>query len=325
MVRDPAKPDPSGPDETAELLRALARNRSTAPPSMPPMPTGMLRDEDQTFDSLRGLADRLDDQLRAPPGGKATDPRPRASRTKEPHEAPMCARRSLAREHPLDAPGPWGELVAALPSARSLVPRLSPGRIAFVLISVAVLAVAGAGRVIVPRVATTNPGAASAPDTAPPVARPGEAVVPLDIPSITKAMAACDEEAARNPGSLYFQVLPLTELVRGKHDWRAVALQSVVNTYSLLSDKDALEGLRDQSLALRPARYTFAVLDPSTGMTYSWTSATGLSRLSRPDVSAPKTIKLGFDFSAQQNGPQWTAPFTREPGTCYSVNVLVVQ
>jgi hypothetical protein len=60
-------------------------------------------------------------------------------------------------------------------------------------------------------------------------------------------------------------------------------------------------------------------------MSYSWTSATGLSRLSRPDVSAPKAIKLGFDFSVQQNGPQWSAPFTREPGTCYSVNVLVVQ
>ena len=104
-----------------------------------------------------------------------------------------------------------------------------------------------------------------------------------------------------------------------------VALQSVVNAYFLLSDKEALEGLRDKSLALRADRYTFAVLDPSTGISYSWTSATGLSRLSKPDVSAPKAIKLGFDFSAQQNGPQWSAPFNREPGTCYSVNVLVVQ
>jgi hypothetical protein len=325
MVRDPAKPDPSEPDKTVELLRALARDRDTARLSLPPrrMPTGPQSDEAQRCDALRGLADRLEDQLRAPPGGKAIDARSRASSPNAPREASIPASRSRARERALDAPGPRSEFVAALPSARSLVPRLSPVRIAFVLISVAVLAVAGVGRVIGPRVATTKPGAASAPGTAP--ARPGEAVAPLDIPSITKAMAACDEEAARNPGSLYFQVLPLTELVRGKHDWRAVALQSVVNAYSLLSDKDALEGLRDKSLALRPDRYTFAVLDPSTGMSYSWTSATGLARLSRPDVSAPKAIKLGFDFSAQQNGPQWSAPFNREPGTCYSVNVLVVQ
>jgi hypothetical protein len=319
MVRDPAKPDPFEPDATVEQLRALARDRDTA--RLPPrqMRTGPQRDEAQTRDSLRGLADRLEDQLRAPPG-KAFDARSRASKPKSPREASIPASRSPARERALDAPGPWRELVAALPSKRSLVPRLSPMRIAFVLISIAVLAVAGVGRVIGPRVATTKPGAASTP-----LARPGEAVAPLDIPSITKAMAACDEEAARNPGSLYFQVLPLTELERGKHDWRAVALQSVVNAYSLLSDKDALEGLRDKSLALRPDRYTFAVLDPSTGMSYSWTSATGLSRLSRPDVSAPKAIKLGFDFSVQQNGPQWSAPFTREPGTCYSVNVLVVR
>lgn len=323
MVKDPAKPDPSEPDETVELLRALARNRGTARPSMPSrlLPRAAPRDEPPTFESLRGLTQRLDDQLRAPPGGEATDARARASRPREPRPPSVSVSRGPAQARPLDAPGPWGELVAALPSAHSLVPRLSPVRIAFVLISVVVLAVAGIGRMIGPRVATVNPGAASVPDAA----RPGEAVVPLDIPSITKAMAACDEEAARNPGSLYFQVLPLTEVARGKHDWRAVALQSVVNAYSLLSDKDAFEGLRDKSLALRPDRYTFAVLDPSTGMTYSWTSATGLSRLSRPDVSAPKTIKLGFDFSVQQNGPQWSAPFTREPGTCYSVNVLVMR
>ncbi|HUI95426.1 MAG TPA: hypothetical protein VLX44_06720 [Xanthobacteraceae bacterium] len=329
MVRDsrppkprPPQPDPSEPDETVELLRALARRRGAAGPDAP----AARRDEAEAFDSLRGLAERLDHQLRAPTGD-ASDARGRDAQTEPSHEPP--ARRRVPHQPPLDAPGPWAEFAAALPAARSLVPRLSAGRMVFVLISLMVLVIAAGSRLIGPRIATeapeAAPGSASAPQTAPLAARPSETVPQLDVPSITKAMAACDEEAARNPASLYFLVLPLIEVAPGKHDWRAVALQSVVNAYFLLSDKEALEGLRDKSLALRPDRYTFAVLDPSTGISYSWTSATGLARLSKPDVSAPKAIKLGFDFSAQQNGPQWSAPFNREPGTCYSVNVLVVR
>ena len=312
MVRDPrppkpnpSRPEPPEPDETVELLRALARRRDGAPPR-------------EKLDSLRGLAARLDHQLRAPPGGEPTGA---PARDLDQPQDPPPPRRA-ARAPPRDAHGPWAEFTTALPSAGSLVPRLSPARIAFVLIALAVLAAAGVGRLVGPRIASESgrPSAASAPPVA---SRPSEAVAPIDIATVTKAMAACDEEAARNPGSLYFQVLPLIEVARGKHDWRAVALQSVVNAYFLLSDKDALEGLRDKSLALRADRYTFAVLDPATGITYSWTSATGMSRLSRPDVSAPKAIKIGFDFSAQQTGPQWSAPFNRAPGTCYSVNVLV--
>jgi hypothetical protein len=325
MVRDPRPPKPhhphpapSEPDEAVELLRALARRRDAERPA-PPSPAAPRR-EGEAFDSLRGIAERLDHQLRAPPAETA-------------HAAPLrepSARRRAVHERPLDAPGAWGEFAAALPSARSLMPRLSPGRFIFVLISLVVLAIAAGGRLIGPRSASETPHAGSQPGGAPvpqsPLAeRPSEIVPPLDMASVTKAMAACDEEAARNPSSLYFLVLPLIDVAPGKHDWRAVALQSVVNAYFLLSDKEALEGLRDKSLALRADRYTFAVLDPSTGISYSWTSATGLSRLSKPDVSAPKAIKLGFDFSAQQNGPQWSAPFNREPGTCYSVNVLVVQ
>ena len=116
---------------------------------------------------------------------------------------------------------------------------------------------------------------------------------------------------------------PLIDVAPGKHDWRAVALQSVVNAYFLLSDKEALEGLRDKSLALRADRYTFAVLDPSTGISYSWTSATGLSQLARKDSGVVKTLKLGFDFSASQAGPQWSADFKRSPGSCYWIMALL--
>jgi hypothetical protein len=136
-------------------------------------------------------------------------------------------------------------------------------------------------------------------------------------------MSDCDTAAAQDPDSLYFLVLPLVPTNRSDHDWRAIALQTVGNAYLLLSAKDALDGLRDRRLVLRPDRYTFSVLDSVSGATYSWTSATGISRLARRDSGAVKTLKLGFDFTPTQAGAQWSAEFKRDRGTCYWVTVLV--
>jgi len=81
--------------------------------------------------------------------------------------------------------------------------------------------------------------------------------------------------------------------------------------------------LREGKLALRPDRYTFAVLDPDSGASFLWNSATGVSRLSRPVPDAVKTLKLGFDFSPAQSGPQWSNEFKRDFGACYWVSALV--
>jgi hypothetical protein len=67
MVKDPrpTRPDPSDQDETVELLRALARRGGGA--ARPTLPLAPPRGEAEKLDSLRGLAERLDHQLRAPP------------------------------------------------------------------------------------------------------------------------------------------------------------------------------------------------------------------------------------------------------------------
>jgi len=48
-----------------------------------------------------------------------------------------------------------------------------------------------------------------------------------------------------------------------------------------------------------------------------------MSRLSRKTVGNVKSLELAFDFA--QTGPQWSAPFPRNPGTCYWVIPLVKQ
>ena len=144
-----------------------------------------------------------------------------------------------------------------------------------------------------------------------------------DFTWLQTAMKECDEVAAKAPDSLYFLVLPMRPADPADRSWNALALQTVGSSYQLLSAKDALDGLRNKRLTLRPDRYTFSALDTESGQTYSWTSATGMSRLSRRESGATKTLKLGFDFSEAQAGAQWSAEFKRERGICYWLSALI--
>jgi hypothetical protein len=173
---------------------------------------------------------------------------------------------------------------------------------------------------VVPPLAPTSPATPPGPSVQTSPATPS-----TDLAAITKAMSDCDAEAIKLPDQLHFLVLPMVPSKGAENDWRALALQEVGNTFLLLSAKDALDGLRDGKLVVRDGRYTFSVLDSTTGQSYSWTSATRIARLSRPAPKEITSLKLGFDFSAAQNGAQWSNEFRRDPGTCYWVSVLVKQ
>jgi len=348
MAKDPRPPQPgsSDPDEAVALLRALARSRQPSQPE-PAQPSGATGDE--KLDALRALTQQLDLQLRGspsaapapgapmqhPPGPPTPSPPPRGPRPPSPP--------SPAPPQPADAAPPrpawhvrlratvrreWRALVAALPAAGALVPRFGRTQFVFIGISVGVLLIAAIGGFVgvrKPPASSTQVVPPLAPAPAAP-AGPSVQVAPAtDLAAITKAMSDCDAEAIKAADRLNFLVLPMLPAKGAESDWRTLALQEVGNTFLLLSAKDALDGLRDGKLVVRDGRYTFAVLDPASGQTYSWTSATRIARLSRPAPAELKSLKLGFDFSATQNGPQWSSEFRRDSGTCYWVSVLVRQ
>jgi hypothetical protein len=289
MVKDPRPPKPvsSEPDDPFDLLRALAGRKSDpagpdrARASPEPQPEG------EKLDALRGLAAKLDRQLKS--------------------------------AEPDTGPAPV-----------SHAPRLSAGRRRQfgLLAAVAALALVALGLLLWgwrSRETGTTPGTerSATPPSVSPAARAPAA--PADIPAITKAMSDCDAAAAKDPDSLYFLVLPMRPADPNDRSWGGRALQTVGSSYFLLSAKDALDGLRENRLTLRPERYTFSALDTESGQTYSWTSATGMSRLSRRESSAVQTLKVGFDFSEAQAGAQWSAEFKRERGICYWLSALIRQ
>ena len=287
MVKDPRPPKPgsSEPDDALDLLRALARSRESDP-SQPDRGRASPEPEHggEKLDALRVLAAKLDRQL------KSTEP------DTEPRSTLRAPRRAT----------------------------LGRRQIAIAVAAVAALALVGLGFLfwgLKSRESASVPGTEQSGTAPTPTARAPAA--PADIPAITKAMSDCDAAAASDPDSLYFLVLPMRPADPADRSWSALALQTVGSSYLLLSAKDALDGLRNNRLMLRPDRYTFSALDTESGQTYSWTSATGMSRLSRRESGATKSLKVGFDFSEQQAGAQWSAEFKRERGICYWLSALI--
>jgi len=328
MAKNPRKPGPSEPDEAVDLLRALARRREADQPaparSGPRRAPATHQGDPEDLDSLRELAASLDRQLRSP---RADDERapPRQRRAPLPPGAPTDP--SVARS---SRPAPrqrggrprhqWEEFVAALPPAAALIPYLGRQQEIFAVVSAVVLAVAAAGSLIAPRNASKVAPSAT---IVPPLDQPSVQSAPSNADAATKAMSNCDKAAARDPDALFFLILPLVQSNPNDNQWRNAAMQTVGKNYLLLSAKDAINGLRASKLALRPGRYTFAALDPASGATYSWTSATGMSTLAKGKLGTVRSLKLGFDFSQTQAGAQWSAEFKRERGSCYWVSVLV--
>lgn len=351
MAKDPRPPPPgsSEPDEALELLRALARARGGPQPPEPEPPAP----GDEKLDALRELAAKLDLQLRgSPPPARAPGSPPPGARTPGPQPPGPPGPRpppsvSPTPPSPLPPPGAdeaparpawharlrqtlrheWRTLVAALPDAATLVPRFDRRQIVFIGISVGVLLIAAIGGLVglrkshvasdqmVPPVAPAVPGA------------PGPSTLPAapatDLAAIRKEMTDCDNVATKEPNMIHFLVLPLLVAKGAENDWRAAALSEVGSSFLLLSANDALDGLRDGKLVVRPGRYTFAIRDSGGGPSFAWTSATAVSRLSRPLSQDVKRLNLGFDFSPAQSGTTWSNEFNRDPGTCYWVIVLV--
>jgi hypothetical protein len=349
MAKDPRPPPPGSPerDEALDLLRALARARANEQHEPAP-PSG-----DEKLDALRELAAKLDFQLRGlPPATRATElpePPPADARPSGPRSSGSRPPPSSSPAPPLRRPGPppdsdeppshapwrarfrreWRALVAALPEAATLVPRFNRGHFVFVAISLVVLMAALIGNLVGLRRPQVGPDQMIPPVAPATPTEPGASLAPLapptDLASITKEMTDCDNLATKDPNTIHFLVLPLVPAKGAENDWRSVALSEVGNSFLLLSGGDALDGLRDGKLTVRPGRYTFAIRDPGSGQSYAWTSATSLTRLSRPLSKDVKRLNLGFDFSPGQSGTTWSSDFNRDPGTCYWVIVLVRQ
>jgi hypothetical protein len=282
--RDPGpegRGDPPDPARTLELLQALARQQQP-PPTAPAHPPDSAPQEHSPLDELARLL-----------GQHSQPPAPPVRHEEAPQDADFADLFEPADSPPPLPRRPRRRFGALLPSRRAM---LAMGA----LLAIAVAA-AGAASV------WWSQNRAPAPETA-------------SADALAKAMAECDVEAAKNPDTLNFLVIPLTP---GASNNQTSPPTQAGESYLLLSAQDALNGLRNGSLMPYAGQYAFSIVEPATGTRHSWPPTTGPTKFAEPDAGNLTSIKLGFAFTDVASAPKLSSEFLRQKGNCYWVSVLV--
>jgi hypothetical protein len=137
------------------------------------------------------------------------------------------------------------------------------------------------------------------------------------LQSVQTAMAECDQQAQRDPDTLYLLVIPIVPA--GDAFRLSAEMKEEYDSFTLVTSKSMLAGLQDGSFALNARPFRFAIIDSATGKTQIWSTATGVSKFTHRDAAAFSKFRLGFDIP--DKGPQWSNEYPRNAGVCYWVNV----
>jgi hypothetical protein len=145
----------------------------------------------------------------------------------------------------------------------------------------------------------------------------------VDLPAIEKAMADCDEEAAKNRDALYFLIVPATSPAKNYQTWASLSVGDIGTSVILLRSKDALDGLRSGSLALFSGQYRFSIIDSSTDITHDWPAVRGVAKFAKTDAAAISGFRVRFGFSEVVGDTPSNFRFPRDKGVCYWVSALL--
>jgi hypothetical protein len=141
-----------------------------------------------------------------------------------------------------------------------------------------------------------------------------------EIQSIINAMKDCDDEAAKDPDTMYFLVIPLAPGKGSVEEWSARG--ESYDTFVLLPSKIMVDGLGNRSLLPRSVRYSVSLYDSATRHRYLLGAGTGVLKSAQRDTTWLGNFRLGFDLTGSGQYPKWSNEFTRRKGVCYWVNVL---
>jgi hypothetical protein len=322
---DPIAPSPRPPAPAMDPVRPSPRPRAT-PVAMPvATPVTMPQPRiDEALEALQMLASRH--RADAPAMDHVDDPFPRRGVSTPP---PRTAAFDPQANEPLSGPD-WRD--DSMAPARRWSRWGSP---VLIIVSAAVLAVLIVGALSLSRQLFhrgDEPPATTAADQSAPAATGAAAPIMVrmpgadgraDLPTIEKAMAACDDEAARQPDSLYFLILPVLSPIRNYQPWVAASVGEIGTSVILLRSKDALDGLRDGSLTLYRGAYTFSIIDATTEAPQNWTPATGVAQFAKLDAAQIAGFRVRFGFADFVGDTPSNFRFPRQKGVCYWVSALL--
>lgn len=314
--------------EALQNLRSSVRAQS---PGAAPAPgrAPSAADIEAALDALHVLAQRHHaDAAGSPPAAPPDfedDPFPR--RPASPYAASDAAAAHAAASQAPDDVAEWAandDLPFGMPRKRARW-----ASTALIVASAAVLAVLLVGALSLSRQIFHRGETAAPPsqDTAGPVVDTAVQVPAatgvLDLPAIQKAMADCDDEAAKRPDALYFLILPVLSPIKNYQPWVAASVGEIGSSVILLPSKAALDGLREGSLTLYRGQYTFSIIDAASEATQSWGPTAGVARFAKLDAAQVAGFRVRFGFADFVGDTPSNFRFPRQKGVCYWVSALL--
>jgi len=139
---------------------------------------------------------------------------------------------------------------------------------------------------------------------------------------IERAIAQCERDAARNPDTLYFLVIPVVPADGDPRSWIPKSNGTVGTNVLLIGSQDTVDGLRAGELRLDSRAYRFSILDPGTTRAYPWRPALGVHKFAIRDASAVASFRPGFNFRPTGEIRWADGDIPREAGTCYWTGAL---
>lgn len=143
-----------------------------------------------------------------------------------------------------------------------------------------------------------------------------------DFVWLETAMKQCDEQAAKDPKSLHYLVIPLVDEPRDEPGWRRISINDIGNAI-LINGEDMLAGLRRKALRISTDEYVFSARNEATKDVLAWKPSTGVRKFVVNDASAIKQFRVQFQSNDVSRAINWGSTFDRQEGNCYWVNAIL--
>lgn len=143
-----------------------------------------------------------------------------------------------------------------------------------------------------------------------------------DFAWLETVMKQCDEQAAKDPKSLHYLVIPLVDEPRDEPGWRRVSINDIGNAI-LISAEDMLAGLRRKALRISTDEYVFSARNEATKVVLTWKPSTGVRKFVVNDASAIGKFRVQFQSNDASRAINWGSTFDRQEGNCYWVNAIL--
>lgn len=143
-----------------------------------------------------------------------------------------------------------------------------------------------------------------------------------DYSWLSSALDDCEKEAAADPGTLYFMVVPLTPTRRFEPSLAERAL-GTAGPVALFNAGDTFDGLNRGQFRISSEPWVMLAVDEKSRQTRRFGSATGITKLTWPKMESDGPFRVRFQTSPDDNTENWSTVTADGRGSCHWVHALL--